>query len=211
MLSQGMVTLESRNAPPPTLESWIEAARRGDREALGQALVSFRDYLLLVAHDGLEPGLVAKGGASDVVQDTFFRAHQSFGDFRGRSAAEWRNWLRAILVRRIAHHRRRYNITSKRRQALEVPIPSETHRGPASRDPTPSREFARREREAALIAAVDRLPEHYREVVIGHHRDRLSFEEIGHRRGISAEAARKLWTRALGRLRQELGSEYESP
>ena len=193
-----------------------ERRRLGDREALGQLLsdLSFRDYLLLVANDGRsEPGpRAAKGGASDVVQDTFFRAHRGFGDFRGRSEAEWRGWLRAILVRRLAHHRRRYNMTSKRRQALEVPIPSEMHRGPASREPTPSREFARRERRgAALIAAVDQLPEHYREVVIGHHRDRLSFAEIGLHRGISAEAARKLWTRALGRLRQELGSEYESP
>ncbi len=61
------------------------------------------------------------------------------------------------------------------------------------------------------LAAMDRLPDHYREVVIWHHRERLPFEEIGRRRGISAEATRKLWTRALGRLRQELGSEYGSP
>ena len=121
-------------------------------------------------------------------------AHRAFGDFRGRSEAEWRNWLRSILVRRLAHQRRRYCLTSKRRQGLEVSISTGTRRGPASRDPTPSRELARREREAALLAAVDRLPEHYREVVIWHHRERLPFEEIGRRRGISAEAARKLWT-----------------
>jgi RNA polymerase sigma-70 factor (ECF subfamily) len=206
-----MVEHTSTDISPAGVETWIEAARRGDREALGRALTSFREYLLLMANEGLEPGLVAKGGASDVVQDTFVRAHRSFGDFRGRSEAEWRNWLRSILVRRLAHQRRRYFLTSKRKHGLEVSISTETHRGPASHDPTPSRELARREREAALLAAVDRLPGHYREVVIWHHRERLPFEEIGRRRGISAEAARKLWTRGLGRLRQELGSEYGSP
>jgi RNA polymerase sigma-70 factor, ECF subfamily len=57
-----------------------------------------------------------------------------------------------------------------------------------------------------VIAAIDRLPEHYREVVVCHQRDRLTFEQIGRLRGISAEAARKLWTRALGRLRRELAT-----
>jgi RNA polymerase sigma-70 factor, ECF subfamily len=203
-------TVESHDAPPG-LTSWIEAARRGDREALGRALVSFREYLLLVANEGLEPGLMAKGGASDVVQDTMLRAHRRFADFRGLSEGEWRTWLRTILARSLAHHRRRYSATAKRQLGREVPIESRNGRDPESRDPTPSCELARRESEAALLAAIDRLPEHHREVVIWRHRARLPFEEIGRRRGISAEAARKLWTRALGRLRQELGSEHGSP
>ena len=54
------------------LESWIEAARQGDREALGQALSSVRDYLLLVANEGLEPALQGQGerfrpGAGDLL------------------------------------------------------------------------------------------------------------------------------------------------
>jgi RNA polymerase sigma-70 factor (ECF subfamily) len=192
------------------LESWIAAARRGDREALGRALFSFREYLLLVANDAMAPALGAKVGASDIVQDTFFRAHRGFAEFRGRSEAEWRSWLRTILVRSVAHHYRRYELTAKRRRGCEVPIQAGMPAAPESRDPTPSRQLARLERERALMAALDRLPEHYREVVIGHHRERLQFEEIGRRRGITAEAARKLWTRALGRLREELSSDHGS-
>jgi RNA polymerase sigma-70 factor (ECF subfamily) len=206
-----MVNHRSPDLPPAGIESWIEAARRGDREALGRALSAFRNYLLLMAREGLEPRLVPKGGASDLVQDTLFRAHRAFGDFRGRSEAEWRHWLRTILARRLANHRRRYGATSKRRLEREVPIGSAPGRSPPSREPTPSRELARREREAALLAAIDRLPPHHREVVIWHHRERDSFEEIGRRLGISAEAARKLWTRALLRLRRELDSDHGSP
>jgi RNA polymerase sigma-70 factor, ECF subfamily len=207
MHRQGIMDAGSCDPPRLELETWIEAARRGDREALGHAMLSLRDYLLLVANDELDPALGVKGGASDLVQDTFVLAQRGFGEFRGRSSAEWRKWLRTILLRQLGHHRRRHCLTAKRQQAREVPIHLETTRGPASRDQTPSRDLARREREAALFGAMERLPEHYREIVIWHHRDREPFEEIGRRRGISADAARKLWARALGRLRLELGPE----
>ena len=114
-------------------------------------------------------------------------AHRGFAEFRGRSEAEWRSWLRTILVRCLAQHRRHYRLTAKRQQGREVPLDLGIGPAPESRDPTPSRELARREREATLLAAVDRLPEHYREVVIWHHREKLPFDEIARRRDISAE------------------------
>lgn len=97
------------------LESWIEAARHGDQDSLGRALHSFRDYLLLVATEEADPELRAKSGASDLVQETFFRAHRGFATFRGHSAAEWRSWLRSILVRQLSSQRRRFALTAKQR------------------------------------------------------------------------------------------------
>jgi RNA polymerase sigma-70 factor, ECF subfamily len=192
------------------LEMWIDAARHGDREALGRALSSVRDYLLLVANDGLEPALQAKGNASDLVQETFLRAQRSVQGFRGHTASEWRHWLRSILIRNLAKERRRFGATAKRQVQREVTIAVEARIECASDNETASRDLARREREEALIAGLERLPDHYREVVVWHHREQLSFDEIGRRCGISAEAARKLWTRALGRLRKELGPVHES-
>jgi RNA polymerase sigma-70 factor (ECF subfamily) len=206
-----MVHLHSSDDLLPGLESWIEAARRGDREALGRALLSFRDYLLLVATAELHPTLGAKGGPSDLVQETFFRAQRGFAGFRGQSRAEWQNWLRAILVRSLAHHRRRYYSTAKRRQGREVPLESAGRRAIEAPDLTPCQELDRRERRVAVLDAVERLPGHYRDVVNWHHRDNLPFDDIGRRLGISAEAARKYWARALGRLRQDLGEEFGSP
>src|SRR5262245_22716260 len=124
MRGQGMVPVRLSDDSLTGLESWIEAARRGDREALGRALFSFRDYLLLVATEELHPALTAKGGASDLVQDAFFRAQRGFSGFRGQSRTEWRNWLRMILIRSLAHHHRRFGSTEKRRQGREVPLES---------------------------------------------------------------------------------------
>jgi RNA polymerase sigma-70 factor (ECF subfamily) len=192
------------------LQSWIDAARRGDRQALGQAMLSFRDYLLLVANTQVKPALQSKGGASDLVQETFFRAHLGFEKFRGSSAVEWRGWLRKILIRQSANHRRRYGSTNRREIHRELKANPEFPYEPVDGGETPSRDLARREREQAVIAAVTRLPERYRAVVIEHNRDKLPFDEIGRRRGISDEAARKLWSRALVLLKKELGPTHDS-
>ena len=54
-----------------------------------------------------------------------------------------------------------------------------------------------------------RLPEHYRQVVLWHHDEGLTFEAIAARMGISAEAARKLWGRALVCLKRNLGPDHD--
>jgi RNA polymerase sigma-70 factor (ECF subfamily) len=164
---------------------------------------------LLVAAEESDPALQAKGGASDLVQETFFRAHRGFATFRGRSAAEWRSWLRSILVRQLSSQRRRFAVAAKRRSGREVELSSGIQPPAAAEVETPSAQFLRAERQAAVLAAVARLPEQYRDVVVWHHRELLPFEEIGRRRGISAEAARKLWSRALRCLREELGPVYD--
>jgi RNA polymerase sigma-70 factor, ECF subfamily len=206
----GIQDISACDSIPIELELWIEAARRGDREALGQALSICRDYLLLVANDGLKPELRAKGNASDMVQETFLRAQRGIEGFRGRTASEWRHWLRSILVRNLAEEGRRFGATAKRQIQREVTIRELIGLDCKRTTETPSNDLARREREAALIEALERLPAHYRDVVIWHHREQLSFEEIGQRLGNSAEAARKLWTRALICLRKELGPAHDS-
>jgi hypothetical protein len=74
--------------PPPhlnDLDRWIEAARRGSGDALGQVLAYCQQYLLALADHELTPDLQAKLGASDLVQDTFLEALRDFGKFQGDS------------------------------------------------------------------------------------------------------------------------------
>jgi RNA polymerase sigma-70 factor, ECF subfamily len=206
----GIQEVSACDSIPVELELWIESARRGDKQALGRALSFCRDYLLLVANDGLKPELRSKGNASDLVQETFLRAQRGIEGFRGRTASEWRHWLRRILKRNLAEEGRRFAATAKREVRREVAIPEGIRVDLARTSETPSSDLARREREAALVSALDRLPAHYRDVVIWHHRDQLTFDEIGRSLGISDEAVRKVWTRALGRLREELGPIHDS-
>jgi RNA polymerase sigma-70 factor (ECF subfamily) len=195
----------------PVADRWaalIQAVRQGDPKALGEALEPLRDYLLLVANEELESDLRAKVGGSDLVQETFLGAQRDLASFRGQSETEWRLWLRGILIHLLSNHRRQYRSTGKRRVDREVPLAT-TPRGdwPAS-SPSPSTDLVARETETAVMLALDCLAEHHRNVVLWHHRDRLPFEEVGQRLGISAEAARKHWQRALKTLRKELTASH---
>lgn len=186
----------------------IAAAGAGSAEALGVLLEGFRDYLLAVAEAELDSALRVKAGASDLVQRTFLEAHRDFERFRGTTEEQLQSWLRRMLLNNLADHVRDYRRTSKRKIARELPLPLVDWRreGPGALvDPgsTPSAAVARDENRVALEAALARLPEHYREAIRLRHQEQLDFGEIGQRLGRSANAARKLWARAIEQLRRE--------
>src|SRR5262249_6317295 len=70
---------------------------------------------------------------------------------------------------------------------------------------SPSSHAIANEQAAALAQALARLPEHYRAVIVWRHQEGRSFAEIGEQTGRTAEAARKLWARALLEVKKELG------
>ncbi len=189
---------------PSVVSSGCAAAQA---EVLGRALEAFRGYLTLVAQQELSPDLAAKVGASDLVQETFLAAGRDIAHLRGRSRRELRSWLKGILDHLLANTRRSYRETRKRRVLLEVSCGQEaveTHGVLAATvsasASSPSERAMKREREDALREAMTALPERYRAVIQWHHQERLPFEAIAGRLGISPEAARKVWGRALLRL-----------
>src|SRR5262245_6155605 len=108
--------------PGGDVVQWLAAARAGSPEALGQVLETFRGYLLLVADRELDPELRAKGGASDLVQDTFLEARRDFAGFHGSSEEELRAWLRRVLLNNVANFTRQYRQRAKREVAREVSL-----------------------------------------------------------------------------------------
>jgi RNA polymerase sigma-70 factor (ECF subfamily) len=187
----------------------LAAARAGSPEALGEVLQSCREYLLHIADRELDPNLRAKGGASDLVQQTFLEAQRDFLGFQGNSEEDLLRWLRRLLLHNVADFTRHYQGTNKRQANREVSLQEETPSGTqgfqvAAETPSPSRQVLAQEQAQALEQALARLPEDYRRVLALRHQDQLPFEEIGAQLQRTPEAARKLWARAVERLRQEL-------
>src|SRR5438874_1463377 len=100
--------------PAPSVVKWLAAARAGSSEALGNVLETCRAYLLLIARQELDTELQAKGGASDLVQETFLEAQRDFRQFAGQTEEELLAWLRRLLLNNVANFRRRYRETAKR-------------------------------------------------------------------------------------------------
>src|ERR687883_158141 len=101
-------------AQPGDVARGLAEARAGSREALGRVLEACRGYLLLVAERELAPDLRPKGGASDLVQQTFLEAQRDFARFRGDSEEELLAWLRRLLLHNVADFSRRFHGTGKR-------------------------------------------------------------------------------------------------
>jgi RNA polymerase sigma-70 factor (ECF subfamily) len=188
---------------------WLTAARAGSVEAVGQALQACRNYLLLVAGQELPSDLHAKGGASDLVQETFLEAQRDFRRFQGTSEAELLAWLRQILVNNLANFTRRFR-AGKREVNREVGLDTDdSARAGAAALPdsilTPGSQAVEREQAEVLHRSMERLPDDYRQVLALRYQEGRSFEEIGALLNRSPDAARKLFSRAMQRLREECG------
>jgi RNA polymerase sigma-70 factor (ECF subfamily) len=187
---------------------WLAEARGGVPDSLGLALEACRGYLLAIAQQELEPTLQAKGGASDLVQETFLKAHRHFADFRGNAEQELLAWLRRLLLNTLTDFRRLYYETDKRRVAREVALeradwPGERGTGWGDNGPSPLAEAIAHEQTDALWQTLGALPEDYRRALVWRHLEGRSFEEIAGLLNRSANAARKLWARALQRFHEE--------
>lgn len=167
-------------------------------ERFDDVLETCRRFLLTIANEELPDQLRAKGGASDLVQETLAAAHHARVQFSGSTLADLRAWLRSILLNELAMFRRRFLATEQRDVSREVTTTFEC----IDPRPTPLAELSLREREQQLAGAVDQLPSPYRETVLLRIERSLSFEEIGRRTERSAEAARKVFSRALLMLRR---------
>ncbi len=183
----------------PTYDE-LQAARAGSTAALGALLEECRTYLLKIAGEELDSALLPKAGASDVVQDAFLEAHKVFERFEGHSRDDLLAWLRGILLNKLSEHDRRYR-TAKRSAGREVTLDTPPIPGGSG---SPASGMVHGEEAGRLRAAIERLPEHYRQVVVWRYWDDLPFETIGQRLNKSPEAARMLWLRAVEKLEQEL-------
>jgi len=193
----------------PDFAKLILAAKGGSRQAIGELMNGCRDYLLLVANEDLDQGLRTKLGASDVVQDVLLSAQNAIGEFRGQSREEFIGWLRGILVNDLLETRRKYRGTAKRQIDREVSLSGEDFRGIApdaitAQHPTPGTQAIANEETAALQRALEQLSHEHRQVLQLRNWQQLSFSDVGTEIGLSANAARKLWTRAVLALQREL-------
>lgn len=190
------------------IERLIQEAKAGSRVALGQLLEAYRHLLLWQAAGKLPAHLRAKEGMSDLVQDTFLEAQRDFEHFRGTSEPEFQAWLGQILTHNAHNLARKYG-TVRRNIGREEPLdnsgrPGNPCSGLPADTPSPSSAASSGEEWALLDRALARLAEKDRQVIELRHLDQLTFPEVGWKLGISAEAARKCFARAIEKLQEQI-------
>src|SRR5262249_19829285 len=181
------------------LEQLLGQAKAGDGVALGSLLEGFRSYLDLLARLQIARRLQGKVDAADLVQDTFLDAHRSFAGFEGTTEKELASWLRRILAANVVDLTRKYLGSRRRDVRLDGQLPADLDPPPraleqrlAAPGSSPSQQAARRERAVLLAEALARLPRDYREVLILHDLEGLSFPEVGLRMGRTLDSVKNL-------------------
>lgn len=192
----------------------LAAARAGDRRALERLTEACRPFLLKIANDDLNSGLRVKSGASDLVQEALFEGQQAFVRFLGNSEGELLIWLRHILRNNLIDEARKYREGSGRDIGKERSLNGEhgasLQRKLQTGQKTPLEDLVGLEKQATLDHCLGRLPEEYRRAIELRHLNEKTFAQIGEALGKSADAARKVWFRALARLRKEMKAHDEA-
>jgi RNA polymerase sigma-70 factor, ECF subfamily len=183
-----------------------------DSESTWQSgdIVDLRAYLRRVAEIRSEEPL--KNDHSDIVQQTLLEAHKK--KLAGEAPAEprhFRNWLRRILVRKLANAARD-SLRQKRNARREVRIAEQTSDRStrpavehlATTQSSPSDILARHERANRVHDALEKLPETHQQVVRMRFFDGQSTLEIAEEMGVTERSVAGVLYRSLKKLHVEL-------
>jgi RNA polymerase sigma-70 factor (ECF subfamily) len=168
---------------PSPEASLAAAARTGDRSAFGRLYDRFSPMV-----HGLLLARVPRSDVDDLVQDVFLQAMRRLGSLRNDEA--FGPWLAAIARNRARDHWRRGDDT--------VPLPEDVP-GP----PHPEGQAV------AVLAAIRRLPDAYRETLVLRLVEGMTGPEIAERTGLTPGSVRVNLHRGFAMLREALGRSDE--
>lgn len=180
----------------------IRQAHGGDAAAAAALFAELRLRLSrIVAIDLGRPTAVDDADVEDLVQDSLLEAIRDFGSFTPQSSGDLLRWLVAITRNNLRDKKRWQRV----RRGLE-PLRTAMHSALAARDATsPAAAAAARELRARTDAAMLRLSEQDRHILLLRHYQLCSADEIARELGLpSAEAARARAMRARRRLQDLL-------
>jgi RNA polymerase sigma factor (sigma-70 family) len=171
----------------------VARAKRGDAQAYGELVELHQTIAFRTAW-----AITGSGAdAEDAAQDGFVKAYRALGRFR--SGEPFRPWVLAI----VANEARNRRVAAGRRERLALRAAEE--RRPDDADPSPEAALLGRERRESLLAALERLPERDRLVVACRYLLELSEAETAAALDVRAGTVKSRLSRALERLRGELG------
>lgn len=189
-------------------ESLVRRARGGDEEAFRELFDRWLPRLRSRSRRALRGILRRRVAESDMVQEAYLTAYLRLSDFEDRGEGSFGRWLARILDNKLREQVRGNLGAEKRDLRREVTQPEGGRESfLPNRGPTPSAEMIGVERQEALARALAALPDDYQTVLRLVHTERIPLAEVGLRTGRSANAACKIYGRAVAELGRVLGRE----
>ena len=177
-----------------------ELARRGGPEGLARALALLQETVFSFSMKVCGH----REDAEDTMQETLLRVQPMLKKIASPRALAV--WLYKVARSRCLMSRRRSKFAGGPDLSLEALMPEreDLEALAAEREKDPERSLLRRESQAAVRAAVDKLPPEYRLVLVLHDMEELSTEEVAKISGLRPGTVRVRLHRARLFLRNEL-------
>ena len=191
----------------------VEQARQGDRTALKILLLVTRDRLKVHISSRLPPDLVATTDPEDILHDTWLAVFRSIASFELRGQGSFYAWIRTIAENRLknAAEKERADKRGGNRRVNQVcAVGTDSSPGVldglAGKEHTPTWELRRKDAQAWVEAAVNRLPDEYRRAFTLVDIEGEARRDAAAKMGITERALDGLLRRARAILRAEGGS-----
>jgi RNA polymerase sigma factor (sigma-70 family) len=180
----------------PGEEALVERACRGDPTAFEALVLAYQSLAFRTA-------FVIAGDAADAeeaAQDGFVKAYRAL--WRFRTGAPFKPWLLKIVANEARNRRR----SAGRRTALVLRAAGEG-RPSGEAAPSPEAALLAGERRSVLLAGLGRLNERDRTVIACRYLLELSEAETAAALGVRPGTVKSRLSRALDRLREEVGED----
>jgi RNA polymerase sigma-70 factor (ECF subfamily) len=141
--------------------------------------------------------------AETLTQDCFLKAHRNWSSFRGESSAM--TWLMRIAINLQKDHWRNRRMQFWRQTRTNAVDLDEASEWLPSHETSQEQRLLARERVEQVWSAVDGLSERQRTVFLLRYVEELELTEIAKATGLSEGTVKAHLSRALGRVRTELG------
>jgi RNA polymerase sigma-70 factor (ECF subfamily) len=212
-VSEGLSTegKSSMSRRPSDTEILVERAQHGDEAASQELLVRFQDRLLRMVAVRLDRRLTARVDPADVVQEALLDAAQNLAEYLRTTPLPYYPWLRQFAWQRLSklhrHHLGTQRRDAGREESWDGALPDQSaallaRRLLATNGTSPSRQAMRSELRERVQAALAKLSDRDREVLVLRHLEQMTTPEIAATLAISEAAVKKRHVRALERLRE---------
>ncbi len=146
--------------------------------------------------------------ASDIAVEAFVRAYSAVRHFKGQSA--FSTWIYRIVTNCFLDHRKR----DKSRMLVSLDAPTQNSESDLRMQieddaPTPYDRSATSDRESKMQAAVAKLPEYQRAMIVMYHAELMSYEKISEALDLPIGTVKSRLNRARVSLRDLLADDLE--
>jgi RNA polymerase sigma-70 factor (ECF subfamily) len=191
-------------------QGFIAELKAGSEQAFALLLMQYGNPIYsLISRSLKDPA-----DAADVTQEVFVKVFRNISQFQGDSSLH--TWIYRIALHEASNQRRWWS--RHKQQELTIDAPLESDEGEtfcladvlAAHDASPFDCAAQRQLKDRVIAALQQLPEAFREVVVLREIEGFGYEEIAEMLGVNLGTVKSRLTRGRSALRDSLRDDPET-